>query len=60
MRRMGKIFLLFFEKLPDHEAKQGKSAITLFKDDLRLDPKIKLVNELVKTIGYFERLLSPE
>jgi UDP-glucuronate decarboxylase len=48
------------EKLLEHKAKQRKPDITLAKEELDWEPKIKLEDGLVKTIGYFERLLSSE
>ena len=48
------------EKLLEYKAKQRKPDITLAKKELDWKPKIKLEDGLVKTIGYFERLLSSE
>ena len=45
---------------PSDDPKQRKPDITLAKQELDWEPKIKLEDGLVKTIGYFERLLSSE
>ncbi|RLE25044.1 MAG: SDR family NAD-dependent epimerase/dehydratase, partial [Actinobacteria bacterium] len=39
------------------DPKQRKPDITLAKQELGWEPKIKLEEGLVKTIGYFEKLL---
>lgn len=46
------------EKLFEYDTKQRKPDITLAKEELGWEPKIKLEDGLVKTIGYFEGLLS--
>ena len=43
--------------LPSDDPKQRKPDITLAKEELDWEPKIKLEDGLVKTIGYFENLL---
>jgi UDP-glucuronate decarboxylase len=48
------------EKLLEYKAKQRKPDIILAKKELDWEPKIKLEDGPVKTIGYFERLLSSE
>jgi len=48
------------EKLLEYKAKKRKPDIILAKKELDWKPKIKLEDGLVKTIGYFERLLSSE
>ena len=48
------------EKLLEYKAKQRKHDVSLAKEELDWEPKIKLEDGLVKTIGYFERLLSSE
>ncbi len=44
--------------LPSDDPKQRKPDITLVKQELNWEPKIKLEDGLVKTIGYFEKLLG--
>ena len=48
------------EKLLEYKAKQRKPDVSLAKEELDWEPKIKLEDGLVKTVGYFERLLSSE
>ena len=47
---------IIHEPLPNDYPKQRKPDITLAKQELDWEPKIKLEGGLVKTIGYFERL----
>ena len=49
---------IIHKPLPSDDPKQRKPDITLAKKELDWEPKIKLEDGLVKTIGYFERLLS--
>jgi UDP-glucuronate decarboxylase len=51
---------IIHKSLPSDDPKQRKPDITLAKKELDWKPKIKLEDGLVKTIGYFERLLSSE
>ena len=51
---------IIHKPLPSDDPKQRKPDITLAKQELGWEPKIKLEDGLVKTIGYFERLLSSE
>jgi UDP-glucuronate decarboxylase len=51
---------IIHKPLPSDDPKQRKPDITLAKEELDWEPKIKLEDGLVKTIGYFERLLSSE
>ena len=51
---------IIHKPLPSDDPKQRKPDITLAKKELDWKPKIKLKDGLVKTIGYFERLLSSE
>ena len=48
------------KSLPNDDPKQRKPDITLAKKELGWEPKIKLEDGLVKTIGYFHTLLSTE
>ncbi|MBW2654832.1 MAG: hypothetical protein JRE64_02745 [Deltaproteobacteria bacterium] len=49
---------IIYESLPSDDPKQRKPDITLAKEELDWEPKIKLEDGLVKTIGYFKGLLS--
>jgi UDP-glucuronate decarboxylase len=49
---------IIYKLLPSDDPKQRKPDITLAKLELGWEPKIKLEDGLVKTIGYFEGLLS--
>jgi UDP-glucuronate decarboxylase len=51
---------IIHKPLPSDDPKQRKPDITLAKQELDWEPKIKLEDGLVKTIAYFERLLSSE
>ena len=51
---------IIHKPLPNDDPKQRKPDITLAKQELDWEPKIKLKDGLVKTIGYFEKLLSSE
>jgi UDP-glucuronate decarboxylase len=51
---------IIHKPLPSDDPKQRKPDIILAKKELDWKPKIKLEDGLVKTIGYFERLLSSE
>ena len=48
------------EPLPSDDPKQRKPDITLAKQELGWEPKVNLKDWLVKTIGYFEKLLGSE
>ncbi|MBW2663162.1 MAG: SDR family oxidoreductase [Deltaproteobacteria bacterium] len=48
---------IIHEPLPSDDPKQRKPDITLAKQELGWEPKIKLEDGLVKTIEYFENLL---
>lgn len=49
---------IIHKPLPSDDPKQRKPDINLAKQELDWEPKIKLRDGLVKTISYFERLLS--
>ena len=49
---------IVFEPLPSDDPKQRQPDITKAKEKLKWEPKIPLRVGLVKTIGYFEELLS--
>ena len=49
---------IIHEPLPSDDPRQRKPDITLAKQELSWEPKIKLEDGLVKTVGYFEGLLS--
>ncbi|GLB51563.1 NAD-dependent dehydratase [Neptunitalea chrysea] len=49
---------LTFLPLPQDDPKQRKPDITLAKEKLNWEPKVKLKDGLVKTISYFEDILS--
>jgi len=49
---------IIHKPLPTDDPKQRKPDITLAKQELGWEPKIKLEDGLVKTIEYFEGLLS--
>ncbi len=51
---------IIHKPLPSDDPKQRKPDITLAKEELDWEPKIKLEDGLIKTIGYFEGLLSSE
>ena len=51
---------IIHKPLPSDDPRQRKPDITLAKQELGWEPKIKLKDGLVKTIGYFEKLLSSE
>ena len=51
---------IIHKPLPTDDPRQRKPDITLAKQELDWAPKIKLEDGLVKTIGYFEGLLSSE
>lgn len=51
---------IIHKPLPSDDPKQRKPDITLAKQELGWEPKVKLEDGLVKTIGYFEGLLSSE
>ena len=51
---------IIHKPLPSDDPKQRKPDITLAKQELDWEPKVKLKDGLVKTIGYFEKLLSSE
>jgi len=52
--------IIIHKLLPSDDPKQRRPDITLAKHELDWEPKIKLEDGLVKTIRYFERLLSSE
>lgn len=49
---------IIYKPLPSDDPKQRKPDIALAKQELDWEPKIKLEDGLVKTIGYFEGLLN--
>jgi UDP-glucuronate decarboxylase len=49
---------IIHKSLPSDDPKQRKPDITLAKQELGWEPEINLENGLIKTIGYFEGLLS--
>ncbi len=49
---------IIFNELPEDDPKQRKPDISLAKEKLNWEPKIKLEQGLVKTITYFEELLK--
>ena len=51
---------IIHKPLPSDDPRQRKPDISLAKQELGWEPKIKLEDGLVKTIGYFEGLLSSE
>jgi len=51
---------IIHKPLPSDDPKQRKPDISLAKEELDWEPKVKLEDGLVKTIGYFEGLLSSE
>jgi UDP-glucuronate decarboxylase len=46
--------------LPHDDPKQRQPDITLAKSELNWEPKIKLEDGLIKTIKYFESLVSAQ
>ena len=54
----GSLSKIIYKSLPNDDPKQRKPDITLAKQELDWEPKIKLDDGLVKTIGYFEELLN--
>jgi UDP-glucuronate decarboxylase len=51
---------IIHKPLPSDDPRQRKPDITLAKQELGWEPKVKLKDGLVKAIGYFEKLLSSE
>ena len=51
---------IIHKSLPSDDPRQRKPDITLAKQELGWEPKVKLKDGLVKAIGYFEKLLSSE
>ena len=51
---------IIHKSLPSDDPKQRKPDITLAKEELDWEPKIKLEDGLVKTIRYFENLLMSQ
>ena len=51
---------IIHKPLPSDDPKQRKPDITLAKQELDWEPKIKLKDGLVKAIGYFENLLMSQ
>ena len=51
---------LVYKPLPSDDPKQRQPDITLAKKTLAWDPKITLREGLVKTIAYFDKLLSDD
>lgn len=51
---------IIHEPLPSDDPRQRKPDITLAKQELDWEPMIKLEDGLVKTIGYFEKLLMSQ
>jgi UDP-glucuronate decarboxylase len=49
---------LIFKALPTDDPKQRQPDITLARDKLGFDPKVKLADGLTKTIAYFDTILS--
>ncbi len=51
---------IIYKPLPEDDPKQRQPNIDLAKKELKWEPKIQLEKGLIKTINYFERLLSNE
>ena len=51
---------IIYEPLPEDDPRRRKPNIELAKKELNWQPKIQLEKGLIKTINYFERLLSNE
>jgi UDP-glucuronate decarboxylase len=51
---------IIYKPLPEDDPKQRQPNIELAHKELKWEPKIQLEEGLIKTINYFERLLSNE
>ena len=51
---------IIYRPLPEDDPKQRQPNINLAKKELNWEPKTQLEEGLIKTINYFERLLSNE
>ncbi|MCD6272872.1 MAG: SDR family NAD-dependent epimerase/dehydratase, partial [Deltaproteobacteria bacterium] len=51
---------IIHKPLPSDDPRQRKPDITLAKQELGWEPKVKLKDGLVKAIGYFENLLMSQ
>lgn len=49
---------LIFKPLPSDDPKQRKPDISLAKEKLGWEPKIQLKDGLIKTIDYFDKILT--